>query len=92
VAGFQLRQATFRATAKHSASRHATHIPSTLQHVSLLVQKRRLAPGITPTEEWLVQPLIKYAESAGLQASANYLVTLRNELARKLTLASQNLE
>jgi hypothetical protein len=65
------------------------HIPSSLQYVSMLLSRGQLKGECTPTEEWLLQPLIKYAEAAGLHESSAYLRGLRERLVAKLTAASR---
>jgi hypothetical protein len=65
------------------------HVPSSLQYVSLLLSRGELKGECTPTEEWLLQPLIKYAEAAGLHESSAYLRGLREQLIAKLAAASR---
>ena len=47
-----------------------------------------LQPQITPTESWLIEPLIRYAKASGLEDAANYFQNLKDELIKKLSLAS----
>ena len=42
---------------------------------------------MTPTEAWLIEPLIRYAKASDLQDTANYFEKLKSELIEKLTLA-----
>ncbi|HMJ90726.1 MAG TPA: hypothetical protein VK530_12975, partial [Candidatus Acidoferrum sp.] len=67
---------------------HDDHIPSSLQWVDLRLRQKQLEPRLTPTEEWLIEPLIRYAHAAGLHETAAYFERLRSELLRKLTLAA----
>jgi hypothetical protein len=73
-----------------TAKTHRDHLPSSLQYVSLLLSHGKLTGECTPTEEWLLRPLIKYAEAADLRESAVYLQNLRERLVQKLTAAAAN--
>jgi hypothetical protein len=66
---------------------HASHIPSSLQWVDMKLRLGTLEPEMTPTEAWLVEPLIRYAKASGLEDTANYFEKLKGELIDKLTLA-----
>lgn len=66
---------------------HSTHIPSSLQWVEMKLRLGTLEAKMTPTEVWLVEPLIRYAKAAGLEDTANYFEGLKYELVQKLTLA-----
>src|SRR6185503_6586606 len=66
---------------------HDDHVPSSLQWVGLRLRQKQLDVQLTPTEAWLIEPLIRYAYAAGLNESAIYFEQLRDELLRKLTLA-----
>ncbi|MGQ0594704.1 MAG: hypothetical protein ACT4QB_19340 [Gammaproteobacteria bacterium] len=67
--------------------RHADHVPSSLQWVDFKVREGTLEPVMTPTESWLLGPLVRYARSAGLDAAAGYFELLQERLVDKLTLA-----
>ncbi|MCJ8283487.1 MAG: hypothetical protein MJK14_27795, partial [Rivularia sp. ALOHA_DT_140] len=71
-----------------SALEHANHIPSSLQWVDMNLRNGTLKPQMTPTESWLIEPLIRYAKASGLEDTANYFQNLKDELVRKLSLAS----
>lgn len=71
---------------------HETHIPSSLQWVDLKLREGTLEPVLTPTESWLLDPLIRYARSAGLEDTAEYFESLRHRLLERLTLASGKAE
>jgi hypothetical protein len=71
------------------AETHRNHVPSSLQYVMMLRAQGLLKDECTPTEEWLLQPLIKYAEAAGLRESSAYLQGLRERLVAKLAAASR---
>ncbi len=66
---------------------HATHIPSSLQWVDMKLRLGTLEAQMTPTEAWLVEPLIRYAKAVGLEDTAHYFERLKSELVQKLTLA-----
>ncbi|MDJ0617714.1 MAG: hypothetical protein QNJ63_13400 [Calothrix sp. MO_192.B10] len=66
---------------------HSEHITSSLQWVQMKLSLGTLEPKITPTEAWLLEPLIRYAKAAGLEDTANYFQQLKDELVRKLALA-----
>ena len=77
------------ARAKEILHLHRSHIPSSLQWVALRLRQGKLEPALTPTETWLLDPLIRYARSAGLEEAERYFEGLRGRLLAKLTLASQ---
>lgn len=78
--------------AMKSALEHATHIPSSLQWVDMNLRNGTLQPQMTPTESWLIEPLIRYAKASGLEEAANYFQNLKDELINKLTLASNRID
>ncbi len=63
---------------------HRFHVPSSLQWVGLHLRTGGLAGDLTPTENWLLEPLIRYARSAGLEQSAEYFENLKRRLLEKL--------
>jgi hypothetical protein len=63
---------------------HRSHVPSSLQWVGLRLRTGGLRPELTPTEMWLLDPLIRYARSAGLDRSAQYFEELKERLLAKL--------
>lgn len=64
------------------------HVPSSLQWVDLRLRQRKLAPELTPTEQWLLDPLIRYAHAAELHEAANFFERLRQELLVRLRAAA----
>ncbi len=66
---------------------HHGHVPSSLQWVGLRLRLGILSPEVTPTESWLVDPLMRYARSAGLEDTATYFEQLKLALVEKLTCA-----
>jgi|GEM_PF-1292307 len=77
------------ATLAGTFHQHASHVPSSLQWVGLRLRLGRLEPAMTPTEIWLIEPLIRYARSAGLDETVKYFEDLKQRLMARLTLASQ---
>jgi hypothetical protein len=66
---------------------HASHIPSSLQWVNTKIRLGTLKPEMTPTEAWLIEPLIRYAKASELEDTVTYFESLKNQLLEKLTLA-----
>ncbi|MDF5719618.1 MAG: hypothetical protein PUP91_03815 [Rhizonema sp. PD37] len=67
---------------------HASHIPSSIQWVDTKIRQGTLEPEMTPTEAWLIEPLIRYAKASELEDTVNYFESLKNQLIEKLTLAT----
>jgi hypothetical protein len=63
---------------------HRSHVPSSLQWVGLRLRTGELGSDLTPTENWLLEPLIRYARSAGLEQAAEYFEDLKRRLLEKL--------
>src|SRR3954466_3255559 len=63
---------------------HREHVPSSLQWVELRLRTGELDPDVTPTESWLLDPLIRYARSAGMEEAALYFEGLKARLLQKL--------
>lgn len=47
-----------------------------------------MEPKLTPTEEWLLDPLIRYAHAAGLDDTGRYFEELKERVIGKLRLAA----
>jgi hypothetical protein len=73
--------------ARTSLQRHADHVPSSLQWIEGQLRRQSLSPRLTPTEAWLLEPLIRYAHGAGLEAAAHYFETLTRQVEHRLALA-----
>jgi hypothetical protein len=71
-----------------TARMHGQHVPSSVQWIGLMLRTGALQPEVTPTEKWLLEPLIRYARSAGMEEAAAYFESLRERLVQKLTLCS----
>ncbi|MGJ3252761.1 MAG: hypothetical protein ACFE0J_16765 [Elainellaceae cyanobacterium] len=63
---------------------HADHVPSSLQWVETNLRQGRLKAEITPTEGWLIEPLIRYAKASDLSETVRYFEALKRELLQKL--------
>jgi hypothetical protein len=70
-----------------SCREHLEHAPSSLQWIEQQLRHGVLRPRITPTETWLLEPLIRYAHAAGLENEAHYFEHLTRRLERRLSLA-----
>ena len=70
-----------------SCREHLDHIPSSLQWIDQQLRAGRLQPRLTPTETWLLEPLIRYAHAAGLEKAARYFETLMRRVEHRLALA-----
>lgn len=69
---------------------HAAHMPSSLQWVSLKLRLGNLKPEMTPTEAWLVEPMLRYAKAAELYDAVDYFEGLKHQLVDKLAIAIQH--
>jgi len=65
---------------------HASHTPSSLQWIALRLRTGSLDLNVPPTEAWLLDPLIRYARSAGLDEAVQYFEELKEQLVAKLKL------
>ena len=63
------------------------HFPSSLKWIESQLNAGTLSPQLTPTEKWLLDPLVHYARTAGLENAANYFSSLRIRIEQKLALA-----
>ena len=71
-----------------TSHQHDEHVPSSLQWIGLRLRQGALTPELTPTEAWLLDPLVRYAHAAGLQESGNYFEALKARAMAKLALAA----
>ena len=69
---------------------HDDHVPSSLQWIGLRLRQGTLEAKLTPTEEWLLEPLIRYAHAAGLQAAGDYFEALKKRAMANLALAARH--
>jgi ketopantoate reductase len=77
--------------ALETTHQHDEHVPSSLQWVGLRLRQQKLEPTLTPTETWLLDPLIRYAHASGLDDAANYFEKLRARLVERLALAANRI-
>lgn len=67
-----------------SLNQNAAHLPSSLQWLASRLTRREPIDTITPTELWLIDPLLHYARSAGLDSAVAYFDNLKTSLRRRL--------
>ena len=70
-----------------SCREHLDHVPSSLQWIEQQLRAGTLQPRLTPTETWLLEPLIRYAHAAGLEDAAHYFEALTRRLEHRLAVA-----
>jgi hypothetical protein len=70
-----------------AAREHLDHVPSSLQWIEQQLRHGALQPRLTPTEAWLLEPLIRYAHAAGLEDAARYFENLTRCVEQRLGLA-----
>ena len=63
------------------------HVPSSLQWIEQQLRQGRLEARPTPTERWLLEPLIRYARVAALEDAAHYFERLTRQIEHRLALA-----
>jgi hypothetical protein len=66
------------------------HYPSSLKWIDAQLQAGTLTPQLTPTEQWLIDPLTHYARTAGLEAAAQYFASLKQRIEIGLAAAIAN--
>ncbi len=66
------------------AIRLSSHVPSSLQSVEIHINEGSLEAKFPPTETWLIDPLVRYARSAGLDEAVEYFEGLRTALVAKM--------
>jgi hypothetical protein len=60
------------------------HVPSSIQWIETQLRAGTLEARIAPTEKWLLDPLIRYASTAGLDESARYFTELIGRIEERL--------
>lgn len=68
---------------------HAAHVPSSIQWVGMQLRRGQLRARLTPTEQWLIEPLAQYARAAHLDTAAHYFRSLELALIDKLNRACE---
>jgi hypothetical protein len=71
-------------------SKHADHVPSSIQWIEGQLHRRAWTPRLAPTETWLLEPLVRYAHVAGLEDAARYFEDLIRRVEHRLALAALN--
>ena len=79
--------AALHAAALKIASGPGEHIPSSLMWIHSQLREGTLKAELTPTEKWLLDPLIRFAKTAGLDDSADFFRNLRLRVEEKLQAA-----
>jgi hypothetical protein len=65
------------------------HVPSSLQWIEQQIRRGTLEARLTPTEQWLLEPLIRYARVGGLDEAACYFERLTHRIEQRLALAAR---
>lgn len=78
---------TLYRTALEIARGPLEHVPSSIRWLETQLRAGTLEPRLGPTEKWLLDPLIRYASTAGLPDSAQYFTELIGRLEGRLALA-----
>jgi hypothetical protein len=78
---------SFYEEAVRSCEEHLDHVPSSLQWIELQLRKGELQARLSPTEAWLLEPLVRYAHAAGLEDAAHYFEELARRVEARLALA-----
>ena len=63
------------------------HVPSSLKWIEAQMRAGTLRPQLAPTETWLLDPLLRYARTAGLDEAARYFTALRERVEQRLAAA-----
>ncbi len=69
------------------AQRPREHVRSSLKWIQSQLEAGTLKPELSPTELWLLDPLIRFASTAGLTEDAHYFVALKERVEQKMKLA-----
>jgi hypothetical protein len=75
-------------TALTIAAAPREHIPSSLKWLEAQLAAGTLTPQLAPTEAWLLDPLTRFARTAGLEQAVSYFTSLRERLEERLRLAA----
>jgi hypothetical protein len=79
--------AALHAAALKVAAGPSAHIPSSLMWIHSQLRGGTLKAELTPTEKWLLDPLIRFAKTAGLDDSADFFTHLRLRVEERLEAA-----
>ncbi len=74
-------------TALTIAASPREHIPSSLQWIEAQLRAGTLRPQLAPTEAWLLDPLTRFARTAGLDDTVRYFAALRQRVEQRLVAA-----
>lgn len=78
---------TLYRSAMCAARAHLEHIPSSIKWLEAQLHAGTLEARVAPTEKWLLDPLIRYASTAGLDESSRYFTELIRRIEDRLTRA-----
>ncbi len=76
--------AVLHQTAFDLAHRAWEHVPSSLSWIEAHLEAGTLKAEITPTERWLIEPLLQYASMGGLEDSVRYFKDLTRRVEARL--------
>ena len=79
--------AALHAAALKTAAGPGAHVPSSLMWIHSQLRDGTLKAELTPTERWLLDPLIRFAKTAGLDDSADFFTHLGLRVEKKLQAA-----
>jgi hypothetical protein len=79
--------AQLHAAVLKTATGPGAHIPSSLMWIHSKLREGTLKAELTPTEKWLLDPLIRFAKTAGLDDSADFFTKLSQRLEENLQAA-----
>jgi hypothetical protein len=65
------------------------HVPSSIKWIETQLRAGKLKAQITPTEKWLLEPLLRYSSTAGLEDSNHYFKELILEIEARLGKAAE---
>lgn len=63
------------------------HVPSSLKWLEAQLAAGTCNPQLSPTEDWLLEPLVRYAQAAGLDPAVRYFTLLRETVEARLAVA-----
>lgn len=68
-----------------SLEENSRHTPSSIQWLASRLSRGEPIDALTPTELWLIDPLLHYARSAGLETAERYFQSLKSTLHERLS-------
>lgn len=77
---------TLFAGVRQSSAHYLNHVPSSLQWIAQMIADGTPPRTLSPTERWLLDPLIRYAEAAELPEAGEYFRALARRVEERLGL------